>query len=606
MHYLSILALYYCTPIIIHTIYHHFIANSSFKQKVFDSAFIYSILSYRVTCFNEIPFIIAFTSENFSILSAFICNIFLFIALHILGSIFNGDESNIENILDKNTLARIKRLQKFEIISSFIITIPIIITIGFIKEIYAELGIIQFSDLLSFVAQAKYYTDNTDVILPFLNDHFLNLFLPSLVLIVELIYISLHNITIPKTKISFKIPNFIIPLAFLIPLVVIWNKVIISDAVSSEAWFSSNVIIPRYDMIVPPTKLKNLILYQVEAFDNSYTSTSFGGVLNESRLPFAESLILNKDYVHFSDRESGKLGGAQETKYAAWSTPATLSTMCALPYLPDNARDINGESNDNFFPKILCMTDILKHFGYELSITFGAPMYEWGYGYIFEKHGCTNFTLASGWEYDHIMIPQFKDNIRKAYETKKPFFAFFSTMDNHRPGRICDDCPNDENKFYRACRCTDNRLREFLDWCKKQPWYEDTVIIVYGDHLPKNGHITIDPGYKSFKKRIYNLHINRQNTKIIDFQSTFRNYTNLDHYPTFLAAAGFTIKGDRLGLGTNLYSNKKTVLEKSKDMSELESQLPGSREWYKKRFLRIQCEDNEPCIDGVLNETWTR
>ena len=35
----------------------------------------------------------------------------------------------------------------------------------------------------------------------------------------------------------------------------------------------------------------------------------------------------------------------------------------------------------------------------------------------------------------------------------------------------------------------------------------------------------------------------------------------MDLYPTILASIGCNIKGERLGIGTNLYSGKKTVME---------------------------------------------
>jgi phosphoglycerol transferase len=36
----------------------------------------------------------------------------------------------------------------------------------------------------------------------------------------------------------------------------------------------------------------------------------------------------------------------------------------------------------------------------------------------------------------------------------------------------------------------------------------------------------------------------------------------MDMYPTTLAAMGFKISGDRLGIGVNLFSNEPTMLEK--------------------------------------------
>ena len=36
----------------------------------------------------------------------------------------------------------------------------------------------------------------------------------------------------------------------------------------------------------------------------------------------------------------------------------------------------------------------------------------------------------------------------------------------------------------------------------------------------------------------------------------------MDYFPTLLASIGVEIEGDRLGLGTNLFSNEKTLMEK--------------------------------------------
>ena len=41
-----------------------------------------------------------------------------------------------------------------------------------------------------------------------------------------------------------------------------------------------------------------------------------------------------------------------------------------------------------------------------------------------------------------------------------------------------------------------------------------------------------------------------------------REFSTLDMFPTTLASLGVKIKGDRLGLGTNLFSGKETLIEK--------------------------------------------
>ena len=41
-----------------------------------------------------------------------------------------------------------------------------------------------------------------------------------------------------------------------------------------------------------------------------------------------------------------------------------------------------------------------------------------------------------------------------------------------------------------------------------------------------------------------------------------RQFTVMDMYPTTLAAMGFEIEGNRLGIGVNLFSGEQTMLEK--------------------------------------------
>ena len=63
---------------------------------------------------------------------------------------------------------------------------------------------------------------------------------------------------------------------------------------------------------------------------------------------------------------------------------------------------------------------------------------------------------------------------------------------------------------------------------------------------------------KAYDRRVYMSIINGAATPEND---VMRQYSTLDLFPTTLAAMGVEIEGDRLGLGTNLYSSKPTLLE---------------------------------------------
>ncbi len=99
-------------------------------------------------------------------------------------------------------------------------------------------------------------------------------------------------------------------------------------------------------------------------------------------------------------------------------------------------------------------------------------------------------------------------------------------------------------------------ITDFISWVNKQDFAKDTTIVLVGDHL------RMDDGlFNNYSKQryIYNCFINSvyENKKI----NKDRTFWQTDLFPTILEAIGFKIEGDRLGLGTSLFSNKKTLLE---------------------------------------------
>lgn len=63
---------------------------------------------------------------------------------------------------------------------------------------------------------------------------------------------------------------------------------------------------------------------------------------------------------------------------------------------------------------------------------------------------------------------------------------------------------------------------------------------------------------KEYERTIYNAIIN----PIIEATNNKnRVFTSMDLYPTILASIGVKIEGERIGLGTNLYSNIPTLAE---------------------------------------------
>ena len=61
------------------------------------------------------------------------------------------------------------------------------------------------------------------------------------------------------------------------------------------------------------------------------------------------------------------------------------------------------------------------------------------------------------------------------------------------------------------------------------------------------------------ERTVYNAFIN---SRVEPINSKNRQFNTLDMFPTTLASLGVTIEGNKLGLGTNLFSSEKTLTEK--------------------------------------------
>ena len=128
--------------------------------------------------------------------------------------------------------------------------------------------------------------------------------------------------------------------------------------------------------------------------------------------------------------------------------------------------------------------------------------------------------------------------------------------------------------------CSSRQVEEFVEWIQDQEFYEDTTIIITGDHP------SMDNGYfdrnveDSYTRRMYNCFINTPQDTPFDKN---RQFSALDMFPTTLAALGCEIEGDYLGLGVNLFSGKPTLIE-SMGYDRFDRQLSMASDFYAEEF----------------------
>ena len=140
----------------------------------------------------------------------------------------------------------------------------------------------------------------------------------------------------------------------------------------------------------------------------------------------------------------------------------------------------------------------LKNNGYNSSFYYGgdidfANMRSYllgcGFDFIVSKDDFPASTYNSKWgSHDHVVLDKFYKDICLQ---KQPFFNVLFTLSSHEPFEVPGHAiPGDDSssKLMNAIHYTDSCVGNFVSKAKRQPWWQNTLIIMVADH----GHP--DPG----------------------------------------------------------------------------------------------------------------
>ena len=107
-------------------------------------------------------------------------------------------------------------------------------------------------------------------------------------------------------------------------------------------------------------------------------------------------------------------------------------------------------------------------------------------------------------------------------------------------------------------RCSSHKVDNFVKWIQKQDFYKDTTIVIAGDHLTMDDEWATEQFGSEYERKAYYTIINSPAEKQTEKDRVF---VAQDFYPTTLTALGIKYEGDRVGLGTDLYSETPTLVE---------------------------------------------
>jgi len=353
---------------------------------------------------------------------------------------------------------------------------------------------------------------------------------------------------------------------------------------------------PRSVNITADSKPKNLICIYLESMEVSYSSTLEGGFQSENLIPNLTELAYNNiSFSNFSDK--ALLGGFHSVTGTTWTMGALFAFNTGVPFaFPVDANAMSDY--EKVASGIVTLGDVLKDKGYTQMFMCGSDGEFGGRKTFFEQHGDYNvfdyyaaiknkyinedYYVFWGLE-DKKLYNMAKDELTKLSKSSKPFNFSLLTVDTHFPdGYICDLCGDEYGITAKnVVSCADKQIAEFIAWCKEQDFYKDTVIVLLGDH-PRMETVLVPENYIGTYRLMYNCILNSDFDKEL-LNTTNRTFTAMDCFPTVLAAMGFNIEGDRLGLGTNMLSGKQTLPEEM-GLEKFKSELSKRSNYYVKQF----------------------
>lgn len=366
------------------------------------------------------------------------------------------------------------------------------------------------------------------------------------------------------------------------------------NRIQKSNFIKEQYVEPQNVNIEFPSKKRNLILIYLESIENSTMSKRNGGQLEVSLTPHLENLAL--DNLNFSNTE--KIGGAFQIYGASWTVAGMVASSSGIPlklYIDGNSYD---DRFNSFFPGLYGLGDILKKEGYKTSIMMGSDASFGGRRNYYKTHGDYDIydwlkaketgdipqDYHEWWGFEDLKLFEFAKTKLKDISQSEPFNFIMLTADTHfDEGYLDSECEGPfEDDYENVHWCSSKRVVEFIDWIKKQDFYENTTIVVIGDHLGMNQNFYESRNIVYSERRVFNVLINSV-MEPIEFKN--REFTQMDFFPTILASLGVNIEGNKLGLGTNLFSKEKTLIE-TQGIEKVMSELKKHSSFYYEKFLK--------------------
>lgn len=228
---------------------------------------------------------------------------------------------------------------------------------------------------------------------------------------------------------------------------------------------------------------KNIIYLHLESIQNFIIDYKLNG---EEVTPFLNSLSDSKDFMYF-DNFFHQTGQGK-------TADAEFMLENSLFGLPQGAA-FTTQSQNTF----QSAPAILGQKGYTSAVFHGNYKSFWNRDKMYKALGFNQFFDASYYDMneDDVMNyglkdkPFFEESIPLIESLEQPFYAKFISLSNHFPYPLDQEEATIEkhttgdssvDNYFQTARYADEALEQFFDYLKESGLYDNSVIIMYGDH----------------------------------------------------------------------------------------------------------------------------
>lgn len=438
---------------------------------------------------------------------------------------------------------------------------------------------------------------------------------PTILVIFFLILILIAWRKKEKVHLFRGIINLVALVGIIVMLGYTWTELGVGDYLkdqNTESKFIEDEYVDPTDVeVVFPEQKRNLIYIFLESMETTYSDVDDGGAFDENVIPeLTEIAQTNED---FSGADP-KLNGGYSLAGTTWTMGAMFAQTSGLPLnISISANDM--DTQDSFFPGVTTLGDILSDAGYTQTLLIGSEAQFGGRKLYFQEHGNYemedySYAIENGlipsdykvwWGYEDQKLFEFaKEKLLQLSQGDEPFNLTMLTVDTHfEDGYVCEQCPTEyDTQYSNVMACSSRQVGEFLKWIQQQDFYENTTIVISGDHPTMDSDYCAEIDQEgNYDRRVFTAYIN---AAVYAQDQQERTYSTFDNFPTTLAALGVQIDGDRLGLGTNLFSGTKTLLEEFGN-SKVNAELKKKSEFIEKLSAMDKTNDALLIREGKMN-----